>query len=248
MRNIITLLTDFGTADGYVAEMKALLLSQLHDATIVDISHSVPPHDVDHARVVLARYWRKFPVGTVHLVVVDPGVGSSRAALAVESDHRFLVGPDNGVLSAALEVEGARTYEIPVPPGASPTFHGRDVFTPAAAALSLGAPMSQIATPFASPVVTRTPLAAVDGERTVGEIIAIDRFGNAVTNIPGPADGATLEVAGHTMVVRTTYAEAGPGEALGLTASNGFIEIAVRDGRAAEALALRRGLPVIVRR
>src|SRR4051794_15630755 len=102
MRRIITLTTDFGTVDGYVGEMKGVLLSQAPDAEIIDITHEIPPQDVECGRLTLARVWRRFPPGTVHLVVVDPGVGTPRAGLAVESDDRFLVGPDNGVLSPAL--------------------------------------------------------------------------------------------------------------------------------------------------
>ena len=108
MPRIITLLTDFGTADGYVGEMKGVLLSGAPEATLVDITHEIPPQDVEAARLTLARVWRRFPPGTVHLVVVDPGVGTERAALAVASDERFLVGPDNGVLSPALLIADAR--------------------------------------------------------------------------------------------------------------------------------------------
>src|SRR5262249_34990028 len=102
MSRIVTLTTDFGTADGYVGEMKGVILSAAPDAQIVDVTHDIPPQDVDFARLTVARVWRRFPAGTVHVVVVDPGVGSSRAALAVSSDERFLIGPDNGVLSPAL--------------------------------------------------------------------------------------------------------------------------------------------------
>src|ERR1041385_2803255 len=101
---IITLLTDFGTADGYVAEMKGVLCSLAPSATLIDLSHDLPPQDVEFARLTVARYWRRFPAGTIHLVVVDPGVGSSRVPMAVASSERFLVGPDNGVLSPALVV------------------------------------------------------------------------------------------------------------------------------------------------
>src|SRR5829696_9949198 len=128
MRPIITLLTDFGTADGYVAEMKGVLLTYAPDAVVVDVTHDVAPQDVEAGRLALARYWRRFPAGTVHLAVVDPGVGSARAALAVESDGRYLVGPDNGLLSPALLLVSARAVSLPVPPNASPTFHARDVF------------------------------------------------------------------------------------------------------------------------
>src|SRR3954468_259184 len=134
MARIITLLTDFGTADGYVGEMKGVLLSAVPDAIIVDITHALAPQDIDAARLTLARVWRLFPRGSIHVVVVDPEVGSSRTALAVESDGRLLVGPDNGVLSPALISPGARVVSLPIPIDASPTFHGRDVFAPAAAA------------------------------------------------------------------------------------------------------------------
>src|SRR4051812_49990295 len=123
MTRLITLLTDFGTADGYVGEMKGVLATGAAGAALVDIAHDLAPHDVDGARLALARYWRKFPPGTVHVVVVDPGVGSERAALAVESDGRFLVGPDNGVLSPALLHAGTRCVALPIPPAAAPTFH-----------------------------------------------------------------------------------------------------------------------------
>ena len=157
MRPIITLLTDFGTADGYVAEMKGVLLSGVPEATIVDLSHDVPAQDVECARLAVARYWRRFPDGTVHLIVVDPGVGSSRAPLAVSSDGRFLVGPDNGVLSPSLLAAGSRAVALPVPATAAPTFHGRDVFAPAAAQLALGTPLDALGTVLLEPLIRRTP-------------------------------------------------------------------------------------------
>src|ERR671933_2554401 len=144
MPPVVTLLTDFGTADGYVAEMKGVILSHAPEAQVVDLTHDVPPQDVEAGRLAVARYWRRFPQGTVHLAVVDPGVGSARAALAVASDGRWLVGPDNGLLSPALLVAGARAVVLPVPPTAAPTFHGRDVFAPAAAALALGTPIDAL--------------------------------------------------------------------------------------------------------
>jgi S-adenosylmethionine hydrolase len=199
MRPIITLLTDFGTADGYVAEMKGVLFSSIPEATVVDLSHDVPPQDIECARLTVARYWRRFPAGTVHLVVVDPGVGSSRAPLAVNSDGRFLVGPDNG---GAL---------------------------------------------LAEPVVRRTPEArrAADGS-VIGEVIAIDRFGNAVTNLIAPR-GGRVEIAGRTMPIVRTYADVSSGEMVALVGSIGFVEVAQRDGRAADALGVVRGMPVTLR-
>src|SRR3954466_16114576 len=125
---IVTLLTDFGTVDGYVAEMKGVILSSAPDVTIVDVTHDVPPQDVERARLTLARVWRRFPAGTIHVAVVDPGVGSTRAAIAVSVNERVLIGPDNGVLSPALLMPGARVVTLPIPAQASATFHGRDVF------------------------------------------------------------------------------------------------------------------------
>ena len=111
MRPIITLLTDFGTVDGYVAEMKGVILSAVPDTNVVDITHDIPPQDVERARLTVARVWRRFPTGTIHVVVVDPGVGSARVGLCVQSDGRYLVGPDNGVLSPALLIPSARAME-----------------------------------------------------------------------------------------------------------------------------------------
>ena len=244
---IVTLLTDFGTADGYVGEVKGVLLSHCPDAVVVDISHDVPAHDVEVGRLTLARYWRRFPRGTVHLVVVDPGVGSSRAALAIESDGCFLVGPDNGVLSPALLAADARSVRLSVPGNAAPTFHGRDVFAPAAARLACGTPLEELGVPAGDPVVRRTPEPhrGARGE-VIGQVIAIDRFGNAVTNLLCIRDG-TIFAAGREMAVRRTYADLQPGEAGAVVGSTGLIEIVVREGRAADALSLGRGAQVILR-
>ena len=247
MRPIITLLTDFGTADGYVAEMKGVLLSTVPEATVVDLSHDIPAQDVECARLAVARYWRRFPAGTVHVIVVDPGVGSARAPLAVSSDGRFLVGPDNGVLSPSLVAGGSRAVALPVPATAAPTFHGRDVFAPAAAQLALGAPLDGLGALLLEPVIRRTPEArrAKDGS-VIGEIIAIDRFGNAISNLIAPR-GGRVEIAGRTMPIMRTYADAPVGELVALVGSSGFVEVAQRDGHAARALGVMRGAPVTLR-
>jgi S-adenosylmethionine hydrolase len=243
---IITLLTDFGTADGYVGEMKGVILSGAPAAIIVDITHDVPAHDVEIGRLTVARYWRRFPPGTIHVAVVDPGVGSGRAALAVESDGRFLLGPDNGLLSPALLVPGCQAVSLPVPTHASQTFHGRDVFAPAAARLANGVQLAELGVPTTY-VIKRTP----EPRRTEtggldGEVIAIDRFGNAVTNLVG-IRGARLAIEGRDLVLRATYDEMAPGEAAAVVGSSGLIEIAVRHGRAVDVLGLRRGSPVSLR-
>ncbi len=247
MPRIITLLSDFGTADGYVGEMKGVIYSAVPDAIVVDISHDVPAQDVDAARLTLARVWRRFPRGTIHVVVVDPGVGSNRAALAVESEGRLLVGPDNGVLTPALLNPGARAVILTVPPDAAPTFHGRDVFAPAAAALARGRSIDSLGAPFGGAVVRRTPEPRrIESGHIAGEVITIDRFGNAVTNLVGRRD-MIVEVGGREVPMVRTYSDVASGSALALIGSNGLIEIAVRDGSAAAALALARGHQILTR-
>lgn len=248
MRSLITLLTDFGTADGYVAELKGVLYSALPDAVVVDLSHEIPPQDIELARLAVARYWHRFPPETVHVVIVDPAVGMTRAPLVVESDGRILVGPDNGVLSPALLRPDARCVILRASSSAAPTFHGRDVFAPAAAALAGGAPVDSMGAPFTNPVIRRTkePVRMGDGG-IAGEVIAIDRYGNAITNILG-AHAGRIDVAGRMVSVVRTYAEVPAGSALALAGSSGLLEVAVRDGSAARELELTRGAPVIFRR
>jgi len=247
MRPVITLLTDFGTADGYVGEIKGTLLAALPDATVVDITHDIPPQDIEAGRLTLARVWRRFPAGTVHLAVVDPGVGGDRGALAVESDERFAVGPDNGLLSPALLVAGARAVALPIPQSAAPTFHGRDVFAPAAAELARGRSLDMLGTPVHEPVIRRTaePRRLGDGALQ-GEVITIDRFGNAITNLMGLRPGS-IEVNGTALPLRRTYSDAVPGALVAVVGSSGLIEIAVRDGNAARAHRLVRGSVVLFR-
>ncbi len=247
MSPIVTLLTDFGTADGYVAEMKGVILSAAPGATILDVTHDVPAHDVDAGRLALARYWRRFPAGTVHLAVVDPGVGTARGALAVVTEGHAFVGPDNGILTPALLSGRAEIVTLPVPPAAAPTFHGRDVFAPAAAALARGEPVSSLGTAFADPIVRRTPEPRrLENGVIAGEVIAIDRFGNAITNLVG-VRGGTVEVAGTVLPMSRTYGDVPSGAMTALCGSNGLIELAVRDGSAARQHGIRRGALVLFR-
>lgn len=244
---IVTLLTDFGTADGYVGEMKGVILTAAPTAVVTDIAHDLTAHEVDLGRLTLARYWRRFPRGTVHVAVVDPGVGGARAAIAVASDGRYLVGPDNGLLSPALLVPGAQAVALQVPAHASATFHGRDVFAPAAAQLAMGMPLTSLGSGFAEPVVRRTPepRRAASGE-LLGQVIAIDRFGNAVTNLLGNR-GTTVVVDGRELRLARTYSDLDSGEAGALVGSTGLVEVVVREGRASDLLSLARGSPVSLR-
>jgi S-adenosyl-L-methionine hydrolase (adenosine-forming) len=247
MRRVVTLTTDFGTADGYVGEMKGVILTLAPNAELVDITHDIPPQDVDYARLTVARVWRRFPAGTVHVVVVDPGVGGARAALAVAANERFLIGPDNGVLSPALLLADARAVVLPVPKIASATFHGRDVFAPAAARLARGDAVDSLGPAAAAPIIRRTPepVRAPDGS-LLGEVIVVDRFGNAITNLIG-LRGGSVEVAGRSIAIRRTYADVARGELVAVAGSTGFLEIAVRDGDASTILGLRRGIRVTLR-
>jgi S-adenosylmethionine hydrolase len=247
MPPLLTLLTDFGTADGYVGEMKGVIYSAVPGATVVDVSHEVMPQDVEGARLAVARYWRRYPAGTAHVVVVDPGVGSARAAIAVASDGRFLVGPDNGVLSPALLLAGARVVALPVPVYASATFHGRDVFAPAAARLATGEPLDALGPTYESPIIRRTPEAKrlADGG-VAGEVITVDRFGNLITNLLAPR-GGVVEIAGRAVPMVRAYADVASGALAALVGSSGLVEVAVRDGSAARLLSAARGTLVVLR-
>jgi hypothetical protein len=184
--NIITILTDFGVKDPYVGIMKGVMLSVNRQLTIIDISHEVAVQDVREASFLIGEYYPYFSTGTIHLCIVDPGVGSNRRALVVEKGgHRF-VGPDNGIFSLIL-TGGAEVYEIAdrrfMLSKMSATFHGRDVFAPAAAYLSLLINASDFGPAVADPVVLSNLSATVEGKTMTGEIVRFDRFGNAITNI-----------------------------------------------------------------
>jgi S-adenosylmethionine hydrolase len=216
---IVTLLTDFGLKDHYVAALKGVILSHDPRIRIVDITHDVPPFDLLGASYLLSACHAEFPPGTVHLVVVDPGVGSSRRAIAVAAQDRFFVGPDNGVLALSLNDVSPRTV-VEIDPrtvarrGVSATFHGRDLFAPAAAALATGTPITDLGPVRDSMVESQTDEPRYIEGQLCGVIVHVDRFGNCVTNLkpshfPG-GDWSELEfgVGGRTVVeTRRFYAE-----------------------------------------
>ena len=258
-RPIVALLTDFGTRDHYVGTMKGVVLGICPDAALVDLTHDIPPQDIRAAALELAAAWRFFPPGTIFLVVVDPGVGSSRRALAAEAAGYLFVAPDNGVLGAVLQDPSEATVvELSDPqyalPAVSRTFEGRDRFAPAAAWLARGTPITAL-----GPRVTGWRLLEVSRPRVEhgaihGVVERIDRFGNLITNI----DRATFLQAGGraTAVVHVgseriaglvdTYAEAGAGALCALFGSADRLEIAARGGSAAERLGAARDTPVRV--
>jgi S-adenosyl-L-methionine hydrolase (adenosine-forming) len=245
MATLITLLTDFGTADSYVAEVKGVLLSQVHGAALVDVTHQIPPGDVRAAQYVLSRVWRRFPQGSVHLAVVDPGVGTDRRALAASLAGHFFVAPDNGLLS--FLPGDAPFVALPVPATAAPTFHARDVFAPAAGKLALGASLSNVG--HAVTDVYRSPLPTPhhDGTLMIGEVIYVDRFGTLISNIPGEAvePGVRIRVAGTEIgTLARTFGDVARGTLVALVGSGGTVEIAVRDGSAARLLGVGVGAEV----
>jgi len=258
-RPIIALLTDFGTIDHYAGTMKGAALTICPDATLVDISHDVPPHDILAGALELQASFRFFPPGTVFLVVVDPGVGSTRRGIAAEAgDYRF-VAPDNGVLSGVFEeVAPKRVVSLTerryARPTISRTFEGRDRFAPAAAWLAKGAEMAALGSPVRDYVRIEIPHATQDGDRIVGQVLRVDRFGNLVTNIPRPlvdrlTAGGPIDILaqGHAIgALVETYAGAAPGAPCALFGSSECLEIALNGGDAAAHLGLAAGAVVEV--
>jgi len=242
---LVTLLTDFGTADAYVAEMKAAMLGIDPTIRFVDITHDLSLGDVSSATYLLARSWQRFPEGTVHLVVVDPGVGTARRALAATCAGRGFVAPDNGLLSPVLDE--AQVVALAVADEAAPTFHGRDVFAPAAARLASGTPLAELGEVFTGWHRIPLPKPRATAGRMLGAVVYVDRFGTLVTNLSAPATDEGWNVTVGTAPVgpvRRTFADVESGALLAFVGSNGTIEIAVRDGSAASVLEVRTGAQV----
>ncbi len=248
---IVTLLTDFGLRDHFVGTMKGVMLSVNPDLTLVDISHLIPPQDIFSGAFVLGQAWPYFPSGSVHLAVVDPGVGTARKAIAASARGHFFVAPDNGILTYVMD-EDCEVHEItadhyfrkPV----SGTFHGRDIFAPIAAWVSRGIPLHQLGPVLRAPVRLKIPaLKRVRDALIQGTILAVDRFGNLITNL-APADlpRSFKILVGQREItsLRKTYSEGSPGEVFIVPGSTGYIEIAVKDGSAASVLNLKSGAPI----
>jgi S-adenosyl-L-methionine hydrolase (adenosine-forming) len=243
--SLITLLTDYGTSDPYVGEMKGVLLSLAPGCTLIDVTHSIGPGDLPAASYVLGRTWSRFPSGTVHLVVVDPGVGTARGALAFRARGHGFVGPDNGVFSAVLHGTEVEAVSLPLPEAASATFHGRDVFAPAAAALARGEPVASLGQPYSRvPVRLSGAHPKYQGKSVLGDVIFIDRYGNLITNLTPDLvpPYAVLEVEELSIgPLRRTFGDVPTGGLVAYIGSGGTVEIAVRDGSAARRLGLGVG-------
>jgi S-adenosylmethionine hydrolase len=248
---LVTLLTDFGTTDSYVAEMKGVILSLAPAATLVDVTHAVPPGDVRSGAYLLGRTWHQFPPGTVHLAVVDPGVGTERAAIALRTRGHAFVGPDNGLFSPVLRDAEVEIVTLATPDGASPTFHGRDLFAPVAAALAAGSPLTVLGKPFIGlPHRLAYTEPHYEGKSIVGEIIYVDRFGTLVTNLTPELvpPYASIEVEGLDLgPLRRTFGDVPTGGLLAYVGSGGEVEVGVRDGSAARRLGLGVGGRIRVR-
>ena len=254
-RPVVTFLTDFGAGSGYAAQMKGEVLRALPEATLVDLSHDVPPFDVLAGALLLEACVPRFPVHAVHVAVVDPGVGTPRRPLCVvDGEGRRLVGPDNGLLTPFLGPRArALLIAVPgvVPEPASATFHGRDLFAPVAAWLAGGGLPEALGPVVDDPVRIDWPRAERVGAEVRGTCLAPDSFGNVATSVTADdlAGGSVVEVrvGGRSLPFVRTFGDVGHGEGAALLGSGGRLEIVVREGQAARALPLARGTPVVVR-
>lgn len=259
-RPIVALLSDFGTRDHYAGTMKAVVLSVCPDVTLIDIGHDIAPHDVLGGALELAACYRYFPVGTVFLVVVDPGVGSVRRGIAADTgDYRF-VAPDNGVLSAVFhDTPPKRVVELTerkyARPTVSRTFEGRDRFAPAAGWLAKGLGLTTLGRGITDFHLLSIPTPEIEATEVRGQVLRVDRFGNLISNIDrrtfdrvAQGGGIAVQVDGREVGrIVNTYAEAADDELCALFGSTDHLEIAVNAGSAAERLALGRGATVTVR-
>ena len=256
---IITLLTDFGTADGYVGAMKGVILSLNPNARLIDITHDIEPQDVLGGALALSNAAPWFPSGTIHVAVVDPGVGGERKPLLMEWNGQFLIGPDNGLLSLAFP--GSKpdavyhlTDRSRFLDRISSTFHGRDIFAPVAGHLSLGVEPHEFGQRLEQWVEIDIPRPGTKGGRLEGQVIHVDRFGNLITNIRSQdlersADRETLHISVAGTVIsgiRKSYAEVPEGQLLAVMGSRGYLEISQNRGSAAGRLSVGRGAVVII--
>jgi S-adenosylmethionine hydrolase len=252
---VVTLTTDFGLRDPYVAEMKGVILRLAGDVHFVDITHDVESHDVVGAALALEAAAPFFPAGAVHLAVVDPGVGTARRGLVVAAGDATFVAPDNGLLTPVFARGDWRAFELSDAAlrlsRVSRTFHGRDVFAPAAAHLALGVPPERFGAAVTDPVLVPWPEVHTVGGAVAGAVLHVDRFGNLITSIAADAvedvgPEASIHIAGRRLPLVGTYADLPRGGAGALIGSTNRLEVAVREGSAAAVLKARRGTPVAV--
>jgi len=250
---LITLLTDFGIRDGYVGVMKGVIWGIAPQVQIADITHQIQPQNILEGALAYSRVAQYFPAGTIHVGVVDPGVGTTRRPIAACLGDRFFVGPDNGLcttLAALAHAEGGHVAFVHLDrpqfwlADVSNVFHGRDIFAPAAAYLANGAPLSDLGTPISDPQLLSIPVPEKKENRWYGQVILMDHFGNLSTNLTrdhlGEMERATIRIGGKTIrgLVKT-FGQARPGELAAMLGEAGDLTIAVVNGNAAENLGVR---------
>lgn len=257
-RLLVTLTTDFGTRDSYVAQMKGAMLRRAPSLTIVDLSHDIPPQDVAHAARFISEACPQFPAGTLHVVVVDPGVGTDRCILLAELDHQKFVCPDNGLLTHMISSKSPTTYRKLTAKERyghpSHTFHGRDLMGPAAADWATGVPVDEFSEPIQNIQLLNLVEPRCEGSRCRGQIIGEDSFGNLITNVTLthlPSEILStlcVQLAGRNEQLRwvSTYGEAPKGCMVALIGSSGRVEIAQVNGSAARALGIKPNTEVTV--
>ena len=252
---IITLTTDFGLSDPFAGIMKGVILGIAPDVQLVDITHEIRAYDILGAAFIIDSAYRYFPEGTVHLIVVDPGVGSTRRPIAARARGHIFVAPDNGVLSSLLQTD----------PGASPpsvywidnhslfldsvsrTFHGRDIFAPVAARLARGTPVESVGPRIVDFVKKAVPKPHFQGDRLVGMVLHVDKFGNIITNLRRHHLGRDFSIRVGSLSVKrlcSSFAEADPGEFFAIEGSTGYIELALNQGSAADRLNIALGAEI----
>ena len=252
LKPLITLTTDFGPTDTYVAQMKGVIAGIAPDARVVDGTHDIPAQDILAGAIALDSLVDAFPEGTVHVAVVDPGVGSQRAAVAVKTERFILVGPDNGLFTLVLNRYPPTAIVSLTNPDyqrdtVSATFHGRDLFAPVAAHLANGLPIKKLGEPATTLVNLNIPQPEITADGLIALTLTADRFGNLITNLTqlffkgwltqANADGAAVTIKGHTIgPVRRTFADVPPGEPVAYFGSSGRLELAIRNGSARDFL------------
>jgi hypothetical protein len=252
----ITLLTDFGLHDAYAGIMHGVIASIAPRARVIDLCHEVQPFQIHQARFLLRQSWPYFPQGSIHVCVIDPGVGAARRPLCVQAAGHLFIGPDNGLFSDQLALQGARVRAITNPqfmlPHVSQTFHGRDIFAPAAAHLAAGVPPSRLGKLIhdATRLATGGPV-RIGRRFWLGEVAHIDRFGNVITNLdaaeflPLAPKGLQLKIGFETLRRRaSSYAEAPEGELFVIAGSSGTLEVSMKEASAAKKLGVAVGAPV----
>jgi len=243
LRRIITLTTDFGTKDGYIGAVQGVILSINPQAQVMDITHQIPAQNIRSAALCILNYYSFFPEGTIHLAVVDPGVGGPRKPILIQSERYFFMGPDNGIFSLALQKEKfSKAIHLKNPKyflgKISPTFHGRDIFAPVAAYLSLGVKPEEFGPRLSKLEKLKLPAVKEYPQKLVGEIIHIDNFGNLVTNVRRAelGDRQISRIKLKTKSIQNlseTFSDVKPGEGVAYVGSSGYVELGINRGNAA---------------